>query len=59
MKLWFKNVALFLLAPWIALAYLIALPFFGLYMFINLAVERSGIEVAKKLKETTTCLYDQ
>ena len=53
MKLWLKNVALFFASPFIALVWLMILPFFGLYMFINLAVERSGIEVAKKMKETS------
>ena len=34
-----KNIGLFFASPFIALAYVIALPFFGLYMFINLAIE--------------------
>lgn len=34
-----KNIVLFLLAPFIALAYIIALPMVGTYMFINLAIE--------------------
>ena len=53
MKLWLKNVGLFFLSPFIALLWLICLPFFGLYMFLNLAVERSLLEVGKKMKETS------
>ncbi len=34
-----KNVGLFLAAPFIALAYIIALPFVSFYMFIKLARE--------------------
>lgn len=34
-----KNVALFIAAPFIALAYIVALPAVGFYMFINLAIE--------------------
>lgn len=45
-----KNITLFFAAPFIALAYLIALPFVGLYMFINLGVERG----LKDLSETPT-----
>jgi hypothetical protein len=47
--LFLKNVGLFFLAPFIGLAYAVALPFFGLYMFINLMVERA-------LKDTTALL---
>jgi len=35
----FKNVGLFLVAPFIALGYVIALPFVGFYMFTKLALE--------------------
>jgi CheY-like chemotaxis protein len=35
----FKNVGLFLASPFIALAYVIALPFVGFYMFTKLALE--------------------
>jgi hypothetical protein len=34
-----KNVALFLVSPFIALAYVIALPFVGFFMFSKLALE--------------------
>jgi hypothetical protein len=34
-----KNIVLFLLAPFIALAYIIALPAVGMYMFVSLAIE--------------------
>jgi hypothetical protein len=44
-----KNIGLFFAAPFIALAYVIALPFVGMYMFINLAIEAS----AKKAAEAT------
>lgn len=37
--LFFKNVALFFAAPFIALAYVVALPFVGFYMFAKLAHE--------------------
>jgi len=35
----FKNVGLFLASPFIALAYVIALPFVGFFMFGKLALE--------------------
>jgi hypothetical protein len=34
-----KNVGLFLVSPFIALAYVFALPFVGFYMFIKLMLE--------------------
>ena len=34
-----KNIGLFFAAPFIALAYVIALPFVGMYMFSKLAME--------------------
>lgn len=34
-----KNISLFFAAPFIALAYIIALPFVGFYMFAKLAIE--------------------
>ncbi|MDT8319337.1 MAG: response regulator [Xanthomonadales bacterium] len=34
-----KNIALFFAAPFIALAYIVALPFVGFYMFVKLAHE--------------------
>lgn len=34
-----KNIGLFFAAPFIALAYVVALPFFGFYMFLKLAKE--------------------
>ncbi len=37
--LFFKNIGLFFAAPFIALGYLIALPFVGFYMFAKLAYE--------------------
>ena len=49
MKLFLKNIALFFASPFIALGYVIALPFVGLYMFINLGVEAS----LKKASEVT------
>ena len=36
-----KNIGLFFAAPFIALGYVIALPFVGLYMFLTLGVEAS------------------
>ena len=47
MKTFLKNVSLFIVSPFIALAYLIALPFVGLYMFVSLGVERSLKEVSE------------
>jgi CheY-like chemotaxis protein len=38
-RLFAKNVGLFLVAPFIALAYVFALPFVGFYMFIKLMLE--------------------
>jgi len=35
-----KNVILFLLAPFIGLAYLFALPFVGFWMVLRLSVKR-------------------
>jgi hypothetical protein len=49
MMLFLKNVGLFFLAPFIGLAYAVALPFLGLYKLINLMVERG-------LKDTTRLL---
>ena len=43
-----KNIALFLASPFIALAYIIMLPFFGLYMFINLGIEATDKKVREK-----------
>ena len=37
--LFFKNVGLFFAAPFVALGYVIALPFVGFYMFAKLALE--------------------
>jgi len=34
-----KNIGLFFAAPFIALAYVVALPFVGVYMFSKLAIE--------------------
>jgi hypothetical protein len=45
-----KAISLFFAAPFIGLAYAVALPFVGLYMFINLGVERSAIELNEALK---------
>jgi hypothetical protein len=42
-----KAIALFFASPFIALAYVIALPFVGMYMFVNLGVERSLMEAGK------------
>jgi CheY-like chemotaxis protein len=38
-RLFAKNVGLFLVSPFIALAYIFALPFVGFYMFIKLMLE--------------------
>ena len=38
-RLFAKNVGLFLASPFIALAYVFALPFVGFYMFIKLMLE--------------------
>ena len=38
-KLFAKNVGLFLVSPFIALAYVFALPVVGFYMFIKLMLE--------------------
>ena len=35
-----KNIVLFFLSPFIALVYVVILPFLGLYTFLNLLVER-------------------
>jgi len=37
-----KNVGLFFASPFIALAYIIALPFVGFYMFTKLALEANS-----------------
>ena len=45
-KVFFKNIGLFFAAPFVALAYVIALPFVGFYMFSKLAIEaktKSGL----------------
>jgi len=34
-----KNIGLFFASPFVALAYVIALPFVGMYMFTKLAIE--------------------
>ncbi len=39
LRLFVKNVGLFLVSPFIALAYITALPFVGFYMFTKLAME--------------------
>lgn len=36
---WLKNVGLFFASPFIALAYVIALPFVGFYQFVKLGRE--------------------
>jgi hypothetical protein len=46
MKLFLKNVSLFFAAPFIALVYVVALPFVGMYMFINLAIEASAKKIS-------------
>jgi len=38
-RLFFRNVGLFFAAPFVALGYIIALPFVGFYMFAKLAYE--------------------
>lgn len=43
-----KNIVLFFAAPFIALIYIIILPFFGLYMFINLAIEAIHKHITEK-----------
>jgi len=40
--LFLKNVVLFLASPFIALAYVIALPFVGFFMFTKLALEANA-----------------
>lgn len=42
------NIALFFASPFIALAYIIILPFFGMYMFINLAIEAAHKHISEK-----------
>ena len=49
-----KSVALFFAAPFIGLAYAVALPFVGLYMFINLGVERSLLEGKHVIEDIKT-----
>lgn len=49
-----KNVSLFFAAPFIGLAYAVALPFFGLYMFISLSVEKSLKVANESIKEAVT-----
>jgi len=56
MKLFLKNVALFFASPFIALGYVIALPFVGLYMFINLGIEASLKKVSEVTSETEVTL---
>lgn len=51
-----KNIGLFFLSPFIALLYVIVLPFFGLYMFINLAIEASHKKVTEANVATTNRL---
>ena len=43
-----KNIALFIAAPFIALGYIIVLPFMGLYMFIRLAIEAAHKKVIER-----------
>ena len=56
MKLFLKNVALFFASPIIALGYVIALPFVGLYMFINLGIEASLKKASEATSETEVTL---
>ena len=49
-----KNVLLFFLAPFIALGYVVILPFVGLYMFISLSVEKSLKVATESIKEVIT-----
>lgn len=39
MKLFLKNVSLFLVSPFIALVYIIMLPFVGAYILLNIGIE--------------------
>ena len=41
MKTWVKNVALFFAAPFLGLAYVVALPFVGMGMLVGRAPRRS------------------
>lgn len=54
-----KNIALFFAAPFIALGYVIALPFVGLYMFTTLGVESALKSIREELPETTTEVIDE
>ena len=47
-KAFAKNVGLFFAAPFIALGYVIALPFVGFYMFAKLGLERISVGNASK-----------
>ena len=47
-----KNIGLFFVAPFIALGYVIVLPFVGLYMFITLGAEAFLKKFAPEAKVT-------
>jgi hypothetical protein len=44
-----KAVGLFLAAPFIGLAYAVMLPFFGIYLFINVGTEAALKKAAEQL----------
>jgi hypothetical protein len=48
-----KAVGLFFAAPFIGLAYAIALPFFGIYLFINTGTEAALKKAADQLPKIT------
>lgn len=48
-----KNIALFFASPFIALGYVVALPFVGLYMFTTLGVEAALKSIKEELPESS------
>ena len=55
---WARNVVLFFAAPFIGLAYLIALPFVGLYLLLNIAVEAALKKAASVIVSVDCVKFD-
>jgi hypothetical protein len=51
-----KAIGLFLLAPFIGLAYVFVLPWYCVYQAISCGIERSAIEAADIMKVTEEAL---
>lgn len=47
-----KNIALFLVSPFIGLAYAIALPFVGIYFIAKIGLEAGEKKVVEKIEDT-------